>query len=156
MKVTQAIILWVRDITVFKWCIINLYLHGNANKFETRSVSTMIVNPCALSYRYISMPLLLNSPAFCVFVQQFVCADIKRSIKTPSYCSFVRGIDRRPVDSPKVPVMQKVFPCHGVVVEMRSKQASTLPHLPIFNVNTDEINISRTPAIFSQRNTYHM
>ena len=53
----------------------------------------------------------------------------EKKIKVLHCCPFVRGIHRWPVDSPhKWPVIQKVFPCH-VIVMMRRAEAGH-PHHP--------------------------
>ena len=55
--------------------------------------------------------------AFWLFVQLFVQANIKESIKAPQHWPFVKGIHRWPVDSPhKGPVMWKALPCHDIIM----------------------------------------
>ena len=62
-------------------------------------------------------PWCLTSRAITLSGHMFVAAYFKVNINAPHYCSFVRGIHQWLVDSPqKGPVMQKLFPCHDIII----------------------------------------
>ena len=55
---------------------------------------------------------------YCLF-DNFCNSTTKRTSKDSHYWLFVRGIHRWPVNSPhKKPIIQKVLPSHGVIMEL--------------------------------------
>ena len=91
-----------------------------------------MVPPTQLCWRYHSLPLNqryditvhwvsrhLNSPAYQLFVHEFIWAGIKRNIKAVHHWIFVRGIHRSPVDSShKDLVMRKAFSCNDIIMNL--------------------------------------
>ena len=73
-----------------------------------------------------------NSPASCLFVQQFVQDDTKGTIKALCHCPIVKGTLWSLLDSPhKGPVIRKLFSCHYMLMIAKwviTKPPSTGPH----------------------------
>ena len=114
--------LYLPVISRYRWCSIQVETYSSCS---SSIPAVPLVTGCSTRSRLTGTPgwrtlepLQITSWRFIsirLFVQQPTHANNQENLKAPYYCSFVKGIHRRPMDSPsKEPVKWNMFPWQGV------------------------------------------